>query len=65
MHSGHATEAEHKVTTSVRLQPYQLPHAYLDLVEKKMLDAGVIDPSSSKWASSIVLVGKNDATLCL
>ena len=63
-------EAEHQVTTTgvrpVRLPPYWLPHAYRDLVEKEIkqrLDAGVIEPSSSEWASPIVLVDKNDGTL--
>eukprot|EP00731_Ephydatia_muelleri_P034076 Em0046g19a len=59
---GHTTEMEHQVTTTgtrpVRLPPYRLPHAYRDLVEKEikeMLVAGVIEPSSSEWASPIVL----------
>ena len=69
---GHTTEMEHQVTTTgtrpVRLPPYRLPHAYRNLVEKEikeMLVAGVIEPSSSEWASPIVLVGKKDGTLRL
>ena len=69
---GRTTEMEHQVTTTgtrpVRLPPYRLPHAYRDLVEKEikeMLVAGVIEPSSSEWASPIVLVGKKDGTLRL
>eukprot|EP00731_Ephydatia_muelleri_P011389 Em0006g283a len=67
---GRTTEMEHQVTTigtrPVRVPPYRLPHAYRDLVEKEiqeMLVAGVIEPSSSEWASPIVLVGKKDGTL--
>ena len=67
---GRTTEAEHKVTTTrarpVRLPPYWLPHVHQDLIEKEikeMLDAGVIEPSSSEWASPIVLVDKKDGTL--
>ena len=66
---GRTTEVEHKVTTTearpVRLPPYRLPHAYRDLVEKEikdMLDAGVIEPSSSEWASPTVLVDKKDGS---
>ena len=71
---GRTTEAEHKVTTTgarpVRLPLYQFPHAYQDLVEKEikeMLDAGVIELSSSEWAFLIVLVDKKDGTfrLCI
>ena len=69
---GRTTEAEHKVTTTgarpVRLPPYRLPHAYRDLVEKEikeMLDAGVMEPSSSEWVTPIVLVDKKDGTLRL
>ena len=69
---GRTAEMEHQVTTTgtrpVRLPPYRLPHAYRDLVEKEikeMLVAGVIEPSSSEWASPIVLVDKKDGTLRL
>ena len=65
---GCTTEIEHQITTTgtrpVRLPPYRLPHAYRDLVEKEikeMLVAGVIDPSSSEWASPIVLVARRMA----
>ncbi|KAL5516317.1 hypothetical protein EMCRGX_G001610 [Ephydatia muelleri] len=69
---GRTTVVEHQVTTTgtrpVRLSPYRLPHAYRDLVHKEvqeMLDAGIIEPSSSEWASPIVLVNKKDGTLRL
>ena len=55
-------------TRLVRLPPYRLPHTYRDLVEKEikeMLAAGVIEPSSSEWASPIVRVDKKDGTLRL
>ena len=69
---GRTMVVELQVTTTgtrpVRLSPYQLPHAYRDLVHKEvqeMLDAGIIEPSSSEWASPIVLVNKKDGTLRL
>ena len=69
---GRTAVVEHQVTTTgtrpVRLSPYRLPHAYRDLVHKEvqeMLDAGIIEPSSSEWASPIVLVNKKDGTLRL
>ena len=69
---GRTTVVEHQVTTTgtrpVRLSPYRLPHAYRDLVHKEvqeMLDAGIIEPSSSEWVSPIVLVNKKDGTLRL
>ena len=58
---GRTTVVEHQVMTTgtrpVRLSPYRLPHAYRDLVHnevQEMLDAGIIEPSSSEWASPIV-----------
>lgn len=45
----------------VRLPPYRLPHAYREIVQsklKEMLESGIIDKSSSEWASPIVLVKK-------
>ena len=69
---GRTAVVEHQVTTTgtrpVRLSPYRLPHAYRDLVHtevQEMLDAGIIEPSSSEWASPIVLVNKKDGTLRL
>ena len=69
---GQTTVVEHQVTTTstrpIRLSPYRLPHAYRELVHKEiqeMLDAGIIEPSSSEWASPIVLVNKKDGTLRL
>ncbi|KAL5497407.1 hypothetical protein EMCRGX_G013874 [Ephydatia muelleri] len=60
---GRTTEAEHQVTTTgarpVRLPPYQLPHAYRDMVEKEikeMLDAGVMEPEFIKPHSWVLAV---------
>lgn len=57
--------AEHRIptmeTNSVRLPPYRLPHAYRELVQKEleeMQQNGIIETSSSDWASPIVLVKK-------
>eukprot|EP00731_Ephydatia_muelleri_P033526 Em0031g34a len=49
---GRTTEMEHQVTTTGTSPEI-----------KEMLVAGVIEPSSSEWASPIVLVGKKDGTL--
>ena len=47
---------------------YRLAHAYREMVQKElkeMLDAGIIEPSNSEWASPIVLVQKKDGTMRL
>ena len=67
---GWTTLAEHRIETGqappVRLPPYRLPHAYKDLVArelKEMEESGIIEPSTSEWASPIVLVKKKDGSL--
>lgn len=62
---GLTTLAEHKIETGqakpVRQPPYRLPHAYRDVVKEElrsMQENGIIEPSTSKWAAPIVLVGK-------
>ena len=52
----------------VRQKPYRLPHAYRDVVKKELLEMernGIIEPSTSEWASPIVLVPKKDGSLRL
>ena len=47
----------------IRQQPYRVPVARKEVVKKeidKMLDMGIIQPSTSPWASPIVLVEKKD-----
>ena len=67
---GRTDLAEHTIQTGaakpVRQQPYRLPHAYRDTVKQdlcEMEEAGIIKPSTSEWASPIVLVPKKDGTL--
>ena len=67
---GRTALAEHTIQMGaakpVRQQPYRLPHAYRDTVKqdlREMEGAGIIRPSSSEWASPIVLVPKKDGTL--
>ena len=67
---GQTTLAEHHIRTNnakpVKLPPYRLPHAYREQVRKEldeMLDSGIIEKSTSEWASPIVLVKKKDGTL--
>jgi hypothetical protein len=48
--------------------PYRHPNKYKDEIEKaikELLDMGHIRPSSSPFASSVVLVKKNDVTMCM
>ena len=61
---------EHTINTGtanpVRLPPYRVSHAYRDIVEselKEMLDSGIIEPSTSQWSASMVLVKKKDKSL--
>ena len=48
--------------------PYRLPKARHEIVQqeiKELLTAGIIEPSQSPWAASIVLVHKKDGSLRL
>ena len=67
---GRTDLAEHTIQTGaakpVRQQPYRMPHAYHDTVKqdlREMEEASIIKPSTSKWASPIVLMPKKDGTL--
>ena len=67
---GKTTLAEHQIETgdspAVRLPPYRLPHSFRDSVQKEvkdMLAQGIIEPSTSEWASPIVPIKKEDGTL--
>ena len=69
---GRTTLAEHSLETGsaipVRQPPYRLPHAYRETVQKELeqMEAeGIIEQSSSEWASPIVLVKKKDNSLRL
>ena len=64
---GRTTVTEHTVdvgdTPPIRQHPYRVPLAMRDTVRKeidKMLELGAIQPSSSPWASPVVLVEKKD-----
>ena len=69
---GHTTLAEHRIQTGLspptRQPPYRLAHANRDMVEKELQEmqrCGIISPSSSEWASPMVLVNKKDGTVRL
>ena len=59
--------AEHNIEVQdarpLRQPPYRQPHAFRELVQKEMQRSGVIEPYTSEWASSIVLVRKKDGTM--
>jgi hypothetical protein len=64
---GHTTVVKHTIDTGdarpVKLPPRRLPLAQRDVVKQevdKMLNDGIIEPSSSPWASPVVLVKKKD-----
>ena len=49
----------------VHSKPYPIPHAMQEVVEKEletMLSLGIIEPSTSAYASPIVIVRKPDGT---
>ena len=69
---GHTTLAEYHIPTDkgvpVRLPPYRIPHAFREEVHKElkeMLKHGIIEPSTSDWASPLVTVQKKDKSLRL
>ena len=71
MDPGRTSLAEQSIDTGsaspVRHPPYRVPYAYKDAMEQElsgMLEAGIVEPSSSEWAAPIVLVKKKDGTLC-
>ena len=66
---GRTNTVEMKLDTGdshpIRSKPYRTPLAQRSLVEdhvKQMMDAKVISPSTSPWASPIVIVPKKDGT---
>ena len=69
---GHTTVTEHQIITGearpVRLAPYRIPQALRQDVRREleeMLDNGIIEHSSSDWASPLVIVRKKDSSLRL
>ena len=67
---GHTDLVQHDIITTteipikqaVRRPPFHMKEAANKEVSK-MLDAGIIEPSNSPWASPVVLVKKKDGTL--
>ena len=67
---GRTSAAEHVILVGdgvpIRQKPYRVPYSRRGQVKleiQKMLDAKVIRPSTSPWASPIVLVDKKDGTI--
>ena len=69
--SGEIAATEHRIeltdgTEPIRSIPYRQGPATRTKAEheiRKMLDAGVIEPATSEWASPIVLVPNKDRSL--
>ena len=66
---GHSDVVKHSIDTGnaqpIRQSPRRLPYAYrkeVDTQIEEMLGQGVIQPSTSPWASPIVLVKKKDGS---
>ena len=69
---GRTSITHHHIRTDkgkpVRQQPYRLPHAFRETVERElqeMQEDGIIESSESDWASPIVLVKKKDKSIRL
>lgn len=69
---GHTSLTEHHIPTDqcapVRRPPYRIPQAFRDEVNcelQKMLEHGIIEHSTSDWASPLVAVQKKDGSLRL
>ena len=71
---GRTSILEHTIpltsTKPIRQRPYRIPAAYRKEVEKEieeMLEHGVIEPTTSPWASPMVVVHKKDgsAQICV
>ena len=68
---GEISATEHRIelypdSKPIRQAPYRQGHKARDITSSeiaKMLDAGVIEPASSEWASPVVLVPKKDGSL--
>ena len=67
---GNFTEIEHSIDTGdappVKLKMRRTPACFVNEEEahlQKMLDAGVIEPSTSEWASAPVLIRKRDKSV--
>ena len=68
---GRATLVKHHIrvgdASPIQQKPYWVPYAQRDVVKwelDRMLQAKVIRPSTSPWASPIVLVIKKDGSVC-
>ena len=66
---GQTNMAVHSIDTDakpIRLAPYRIPHAYKEAVAKElkeMKESKIIEPSTSEWASPIVVVKKKDGNI--
>ena len=68
---GRTTLTEHEIDVGdaapIHQKPYCIPYSRRELVKREldgMMEAGVIRPSTSTWASTIVMVEKKDSGIC-
>ena len=66
---GHSTLVQHHIDTGesapLKQQPYRTPIVQRDRISqliKEMQEQGIVKPSSSPWASPVVLVPKKDGS---
>ena len=67
---GRTNLIEHRIEADgarpVRQSPYRIPYSYREMVQEEMREMeekGVIEKSTSEWASPMVLVGKQDGSM--
>ena len=70
--SGKMTKDKHRILTNdqrpIRQRPYRIPLALREEFTKELkelLEAGIVEESSSEWSSPMVIVKKKDGSNCM